>query len=364
MSDKKVFKYIDLFSGIGGFRKALDFLSKDLDIKTKCVAFSEIDKYATLSYKANYDTENEVEMGDIESFTKDISNINLLPDFDILFGWFPCQPFSMMGKKLWLNDERGGLFFSVLKIIDIKKPKYILLENVRNLFTHEHGKTYKKLKTELEKHGYNVKEDVFNTSDYGLPQHRRRLYIFANRNDLNDIEFNNSIVKESFPLKGKKSIKIHKSVLDDILDKDMVDEKYYLSEKIKPTILSNGSKGFHSNSEINRLIARPLTATMVKLHRACQDNYYSQEFLNSKDPIKYLSKKLVKEEEVKHRIRKLTPREALKLQWFPRDFFVNAELAGVSHHQIYKQAGNAVSVNTVYAVLNYILRSTLSIKKW
>lgn len=181
MNKEKTITYIDLFSGIGGFRKALNLLSSDLGIKSKCLAFSEIDNFATISYKANYETSEEIEMGDIVEFTKNKSNIKKLPDFDILFGGFPCQPFSMMGKQLGLDDERGGLFFSVAKILDVKKPKYVLLENVRNLYTHEKGETYKKLKEELNKHGYNVQEDIFNTSDFGLPQHRRRLYIFATR---------------------------------------------------------------------------------------------------------------------------------------------------------------------------------------
>lgn len=356
---KKTFKFIDLFSGIGGFRKAIEILSVDLKFNTKCVGFSDIDKYAVCAYKANYNTEDEIEMWDIENFVNDVNNINKLSDFDILFWWFPCQPFSMMWKKLGLDDDRWGLFFSVLKLIDIKKPTYILLENVRNLYTHNKWETYSKLKLALEKHGYYVQQDVFNTSDFWLPQHRRRLYIFASKDNIEKINFSAKNVLEHFVSNKTMSIKIHKNVLDNILDREEVEEKYYLSERIKPTILSNGSKGFKSNSEINQLIARPLTATMVKLHRACQDNYYSQEFLNSTDPFTYVSKVFSKEDLISHKIRRLTPWEALKLQGFTKDFFINSEKAWVSNHQIYKQAGNAVSVNTVYAVLSYLMKSLL-----
>ena len=355
--NEKTLKYIDLFSGIGGFRRALELLSSDLGIKTKCVAFSEIDKYAVTSYKANYNTENEIEIGDIELFVQDKKQIENLPDFDIVFGGFPCQPFSMMGKQLGLKDERGGLFFSVMKIVDIKKPKYILLENVRNLFTHDKGATYQQLKKELEEHGYNVQEDVLNTSDFGLPQHRRRLYIFASRKDLDtstDI-FDAKLIQEHFSKLQDRSIKTYKNVIDGILDKEKVDDKYYLSEKIKPTILSNGTKNFKSNSQINQLIARPLTATMVKMHRACQDNYYSQEFLDADCQTSYLETSFSKEEEATHKIRKLTPWETLKLQGFDETFFIKSQQAGVSNHQLYKQAGNAVSVNTVYTVLDYLM---------
>lgn len=355
--NEKTLKYIDLFSGIGGFRRAFELLGKDLGKKTECVAFSEIDKYAIASYKANYDTTNEIEIGDIETFVQDKKRIEELPNFDILFGGFPCQPFSMMGKQLGLNDERGGLFFSVMKIVDIKKPKYILLENVRNLFTHDKGATYQQLKKGLESHGYNVQEDVLNTSDFGLPQHRRRLYIFASRKDLNtqtDI-FDKELIHKHYSKLENRSINIYKDVMDGILDTEKVDDKYYLSEKIKPTILSNGTKNFKSNSQINQLIARPLTATMVKMHRACQDNYYSQEFLDADCQTTYLENSFSKDEEATHKIRKLTPWETLKLQGFDNDFFLNSQKAGISNHQLYKQAGNAVSVNTVYTVLDYLI---------
>ena len=129
----------------------------------------------------------------------------------------------------------------------------------------------------------------------------------------------------------------------------------HVSEKIKPTILSNGTKNFKSNSQINQMIARPLTATMVKMHRACQDNYYSQAFLDAKCQESYLETNFSKDEEAKHKIRKLTPWEALKLQGFDKQFFINANKAGVSNHQLYKQAGNAVSVNTVYTILDYLM---------
>ncbi len=357
MNSKKL-KYIDLFSGIGGFRRAMELLSDDLNMKSECVAFAEIDKYAVTSYKANYNTDNEIEIGDIEEFVSDNNKVKDLPNFDMLFGGFPCQPFSMMGKQLGLEDDRGGLFFSVMKIVDIKKPKYILLENVRNLYTHDKGSTYKRLKKELEDHGYNVQEGILNTSDFGLPQHRRRLYIFATRDDLDssEIKFEADLIKMHFQEIRDRSINTYESVMDGILDTHKVEDKYYLSEKIKPTILSNGTKNFKSNSKINQMIARPLTATMVKMHRACQDNYYSQEFLDCECQESYLKNDFSKDEEATHKIRKLTPWETLKLQGFDKGFFLNSSEAGVSNHQLYKQAGNAVSVNTVYTVLDYLIK--------
>jgi len=361
---KKTLKHLELFAGIGGFRTAIDLYCKDNKIKSECVGFSEVDKYATATYKANYDTKNEIELGDIGLFTSEKSNIDKLPDFDLLSGGFPCQSFSMMGKKEGFEDNRGNLFYSIIEILKIKKPKYVLLENVRNLRTHDNGRTFKEIIRSLEEDaGYLVSSDVFNTSDYGLPQTRRRVFIFAVRKDVenNLIKVNldnKSVLEKISSLNGSTSLKKYKNVLDNLLEK-VVEEKYYLSEKLKPTILSNGTKNFKSNSKINQLIARPLTATMVKMHRACQDNYYSDEFLTNENPIKYLEKSFSKEDEAKHRIRKLTPIEAFRLQGFEDKFVHNAQLVGISNHQLYKQAGNAVSVNTVYSIIHYLVKKNI-----
>ena len=139
----------------------------------------------------------------------------------------------------------------------------------------------------------------------------------------------------------------------EILEKK-VHEKYYLSEKIKPTILSDGSKSFQSHSEINQMIARPLTATMTKMHRACQDNYYSDGFIESSNPEEYVKIKYTKNELAQQRIRKITPREALMLQGFHGDYLEKVISSGVSDHQLYRQAGNAISVNTAYAIMYYL----------
>lgn len=361
---KTVIRHLELFAGIGGFRKAIDLYANDNNLISKCIGFSEIDKYANLTYKANYDISNEIELGDIQEFTRNEENIKKLEDFDLLTGGFPCQAFSMMGKKLGFEDKRGNVFYSIIEILKIKRPKYVLLENVRNLKSHDNGDTFSEIIRSLnEDAGYYVNSDIFNTSDFGLPQTRRRIFIFAVRNDLirdsKEIDFDSIKIKEeSSKLNDSTSLHKYDSVLDGILDKK-VDGKYYLSDKIKPTILSNGSKNFKSKSEINKLIARPLTATMVKMHRACQDNYYSDDFIKSKKPLVYLEKPFTKEEQAKHNIRKLTPLEALKLQGFNEDFLINSQKKGVSDHQLYKQAGNAVSVNTVYSILHYLFKNKI-----
>jgi len=355
----KKIKHLELFAGIGGFRSAIDLYCKDNNLISECVGFSEIDKYALKSYKANFDIKNEVEIGDIDSFTKQRKLVKKLPDFDLLTAGFPCQAFSMMGRKLGFEDSRGNIFYAIIKVLQVKKPKYVLLENVRNLTRHDNGNTFIEITRSLrEDAGYTVFNDVFNTSDFGLPQTRRRVFLLAIRNDLdsviNDITFEAKVVKREFNhLNGSTNLRNFENVLDGVLE-EKVDDIYYLSERIKPTILADGSKKFQSKSEINQLIARPLTATMVKMHRACQDNYYSDEFLTHKKPYEYLEKNFSKEEQVKHSIRKLTPLEAFRLQGFDDDYCRKAREVGVSNHQLYRQAGNAVSVNTAYSILNYL----------
>lgn len=346
-------KHLELFAGIGGFRMAFDILGKDQNIPIQCIGYSEIDSFAQKTYTSNYNTDGEIILGDIVSFTSNKKNIETLPNFDILTGGFPCQSFSMMGKQKGFNDVRGNVFFNIIEILKIKKPKFVLLENVKNLITHDKGNTINIILKEIENIGYkNIFYSVLNTENFGLAQKRNRVFIFATTENLPfNFEFGEQEIIQNFK-NIKTSLLNQKNILD-VLDKE-VEEKYYLSSTLKPTILANGSKKFKSKSEINQLIARPLTATMVKMHRACQDNYYSHEFLNSEKPLEYLKQKFSKEEQEKHRIRKLTPHEAFLLQGFNRNFVDNAIKNGVSNHQLYKQAGNAVSVNAVYAVLHYL----------
>lgn len=124
--------HLELFAGIGGFRQAMDLLTKDKIMKFNCVGFSEIEDKAIKTYRANFQiSPNEIFMGDIVQFTSDESNIEALPDFDLLTGGFPCQTFSMMGKQEGFHEDRGQMFFRILDILKIKRPRYVLLENVK-----------------------------------------------------------------------------------------------------------------------------------------------------------------------------------------------------------------------------------------
>ncbi|MDL2261650.1 DNA cytosine methyltransferase [Methanimicrococcus sp. OttesenSCG-928-J09] len=348
--------HLELFAGIGGFRQALDLLCNDFNLQSENIGYSEIDANAINTYKANFDTSKEVEIGDIVSFVHDKSNIEDLPDFNFLSGGFPCQSFSMMGKQNGFEDVRGNVFFQILEIIKTKKPKFILLENVKNIITHNKGKTFETILNSIEDAGYNnIYYDVFNTHDFSLAQNRNRVYIFATTENLNpDFKFSSKEIANIFHnIKLQTSLVQHTHTYD-ILEKN-VDEKYYLSEVIKPTILADGSKKFQSKSTIDQLVARPLTATMAKMHRACQDNYFSDDFLYSDNKKEYSKLIFSKDELAKKNIRRLTPKEAFLLQGFSNTFYDNAKKVGTSDSQLYKQAGNAVSVNTVYAILYYIL---------
>ena len=351
--------HVELFAGIGGFRQALNLIEKDFNLPFKCIGFSEIEKNAITTYKANYDTTNEIEMGDIVAFNSDENNIKNL-HFDLLTGGFPCQPFSMMGEQRGFDDTRGTMFFEIEKILRVKKEQgeqipFVVLENVKNLYTHDNGNTFKTIKEHLEKLGYHFYSSIFNTEDFKLAQKRNRIIMFATTKDIPEgFNFSAENIKKVFDSNIDSMISIYKQETTlDVLEKE-VPEKYFLSERIKPTILSNGTSGFRSKSKINLLTARPLCATMHKMHRACQDNYYSQEFISSKKPIEYLQHEYTKEEEATHHIRRLTPEEAFNLQGFPKEFCKKPHELKMSDGALYKQAGNAVSVNVIYAIMYYI----------
>lgn len=306
---------LSLFCGCGGMDQG--FVNAGFNI----VWANDIDKYAVATYRANFD--GHVVLGDINEI-----DIKRLPNFDVLIGGFPCQPFSIMGEKRGFEDARGTLFFRIAEIIkyriDInKKPKALVLENVRSLKTHNKGQTFKKILNILETGlGYKVFFDVLNTADYGIPQTRNRIYIVC---------FANKEANFVFPQKQKLNL-----TMQDLLEHD-VDNKYFLSDKMISTILSNGTGGYKAKSEIDLPIARPLCATMAKMHRACQDNYVTQD----------------------GRLRRLTPRECARLQGFDDSFIVP-----VSDSQAYKQFGNAVTVNVSQAVAKSVQNELVRLGEW
>ena len=308
-------RVLSLFSGIGGLDTG--FANAGFDV----IWANDFDRYAVETYRANYQT--PIILGDINQI-----DLNTLPDFDVLIGGFPCQPFSMMGAEKGFDDARGTLFFRIAEIVNHAirnnhRPFAIILENVRTLRTHDKGRTFKTIKRILEEDlNYRFFSTVLNSANYGVPQTRNRTYIVCFSNHNADFQF-----PEEQPLQ---------TTLQDLLEEE-VDGKYFLSDRILPTILSNGTGGYKSKSEIDLPIARPLCATMGKMHRACQDNYITQN----------------------GRIRKLTPRECARLQGFDDNFIIP-----VSDIQAYKQFGNAVTVNVAYAVANAVRHTLEELGEW
>jgi DNA (cytosine-5)-methyltransferase 1 len=297
-------KFIDLFCGIGGFRLAFEEACEENDIQADCVFSSDIDKYAQESYEANF---GEKPFGDITKIDeKDI------PDHDILFGGFPCQPFSIIGQMKGLNDTRGTLFFDIARIIEAKKPKAFILENVKQLVGHDQGKTLKVIVQSLKDLGYHVQYSVLNALDYGLPQKRERVVIVGHREP----------IMFTFPNPEKP----YKS-LNEILE-TKVDEKFFASEFIREK-----RKEKHKSSYYPSIWHENKSGNICSYPYSCA--------LRSGASHNYL---LVNGE------RRLTPREMFRLQGFP-DWYKIV----VSDAQAKKQAGNAVPVNMIKAVVQKLL---------
>lgn len=183
-----MFKFIDLFAGIGGFHIAMHNLGGD------CVFVSEWDKNCVKTYTENFKeiAPNVFENGlPNKNFVGDITKVNPedIPDHDVLCGGFPCQPFSQAGYKLGFEDTRGTLFFNIANIIKVKKPKAVFLENVRGLFTHDNGKTFEVIKNTLDELGYNLYYNIVKASDFNCPQNRPRLYMICFRKDIDSSRF-------------------------------------------------------------------------------------------------------------------------------------------------------------------------------
>lgn len=315
---EKKYKLVSLFAGIGGIDLGFEFAGFE------CIWANDFDKFACQTYRANVG--DQIVEGDIR-LTK-----NQIPAHDILVGGFPCQPFSTLGKLQGFEDEmnRGTLFFEIMDIITKHDTKVVVLENVKNLINHDNGKTFARIKQELDDAGYDVNAQILNSQDYGIPQRRNRIFIVA---------FNRSYFKTGeFVYPDKEELKV---TTQDLLDEN-VPEKYFLTKKLEKTILGMGTKGYMVKPTIDLPISKTLTATMHKMHRASQDNYVT-------DYKNYNRNVLEKEKRIA--VRKLTPNECRQLQGFPNEW-----IQVVSDCQAYKQFGNAVTVDVAYKVACQVMK--------
>lgn len=299
------FRFIDLFAGIGGIRIPFQELGGE------CVFSSEWDKFSQKTYRANF---GEIPAGDITKI--DATGI---PDFDILLGGFPCQPFSQAGLHKGFADTRGTLFFEIERIIDEKRPKAFLLENVKQLKGHDGGRTLSVILEHLKKLNYHVEYKILRAGDFGVPQIRERIYIVGLNKDMfslpEDYEF-------PFPKPMGKTTRV-----GDILEKE-VNDKYTISDRLW--------EGHQRRKKENRKNGKGFGYALFN-----EDSVYTSTI--SARYYKDGSEILI--EQKGKNPRKLTPRECARLQGFPEKFIIP-----VSDAQAYKQFGNSVAVPVIRAI--------------
>ena len=324
-------KSIDLFAGIGGIRLGFENAFGE---KIKTVFASEWDVHAQKTYRANFEDDFEIS-GDITQILE-----SDIPEFDICLAGFPCQAFSIAGAKKGFDDDykgmaRGTLFFDVVRICELHKPKVIFCENVKGLIIHDRGKTFKTIVGALSELGYTVFSRVLNSRDFGVPQNRERIYIAAFKNDIDSSNF-------KFPKPTDSS-----KVLEDIIEENPVCARYYLSEKYLDTLRKHKARheakghGFGYKIRDRDSVA----GAVVCGGMGCERNLLIDKRQTDLRPVTNIKGEINKEG-----IRKMTPREWARLQGFPDNF----ELPLANVH-LYKQLGNSVTVPVITAIAMKIM---------
>ena len=320
------FTFIDLFAGIGGFRIAMQNLGG------KCVFSSEWDAQAQKTYLLNY---GEVPFGDI---TKEATKSFIPDDFDILCAGFPCQAFSLAGKRLGFEETRGTLFFDVAEILRRKRPKAFFLENVKGLLIHDKGKTIqtilKVLRDDLD---YYVPDpQIVNAMNFGVPQHRERVYIVGFRKDQN---VNNFTYPQ--PTDSKKTF-------SDIKEENVVSAKYYLSTQYLKTLIAHKERhAAKGNGFGYEIISDDGVANAIVVGGMGRErNLVIDKRLKDFTPVTNIKGEINREG-----IRRMTPREWARLQGFPDNFII-----GVADASAYKQFGNSVAVPAIQATAKEIVK--------
>lgn len=353
---KNRIKIASLFSGIGGFEKGFEKSKIKFDI----VFASEIDKQAIQTYGYNFSIDN------MHGNIKEVSEKDV-PKHDLLCAGFPCQTFSIAGTQKGFEDIRGTLFFDIMRIIKEKQPKYILLENVKNLINHDKGQTIRTILKNISDCGYTFDITVINSKEAGVPQGRERTYIVGKLNheiekfekDIRNQKINvikewaneNNLKTMNFFNKIKMNIK--QKYLKDILD-DNIDEKYYFSKnKVDKILKTIEFKDLKDNNELKIVkefdIPKEIHNDMERQRRTYSIFGISPTLLARSD-----SPKIIVNESGEYRIRKLTPYETLKVQGFDEQFAFNVLKNGMSDTQLYKQSGNAVSPPVITEIANAI----------
>jgi DNA (cytosine-5)-methyltransferase 1 len=356
-----------MFSGIG----AIEYALKRLHLKTEIQFASDIDSFVKKSYFENYNITEA-------NWYNDVHNINgkkYKGKLHLLVGGSPCQSFSMVGKRRGFDDTRGTLFYEFARVVKESQPNVFIFENVKGLINHDGGNTFETIKATFDELGYKYFYQVLNAKNYGMPQHRERIFVVGFKDKKAEFTFPEAVeleykmqdfledyteskyylkekgvkfvtssknrtkrytqingeialcqkANQQFNWHGDFVFEFGKSDFDEfIFDVNDVEEKYYLSDKVRDYVLSSGTKTFKTSIKTDLAIARPLLQSMHKMHRAGVDNYVTHT----------------------GKIRKLTPKECLRLMGFRDDF-----KQVVSDTQMYRQAGNSIVVDVLIAIL-------------
>lgn len=378
-------KFIDLFAGIGGFRFGMESAGHE------CVAFCEIDKFARASYKAIHNTEGEIELHDITTVTDD--EIRNIGHVDAICGGFPCQAFSIAGYRRGFEDTRGTLFFEIARFAAILKPKYLFLENVKGLLNHDKGNTFEVILSALDELGYDVEWQVLNSKDFGVPQNRERVFIIGHLRGQRG--------RKIFPIGGKSQSTSNQSVVkigNVNPSGNGMNGEVYQAEGLAPTLTTNKGEGQKIAVKTNTIkqfgvlqpnynqsgvvyntdgIAPTIRAYQggglepkIRVREATKQGYAEAsvgDSVNLSHPNSKTRRGRVGEGIANtlvtgdsqgvvtpnFRIRKLTPRECWRLQGFPDWAFDKAQEVN-SNSQLYKQAGNSVTVNVIKEIARYL----------
>lgn len=329
---EKKMKFLDLFAGIGGFRLGLEQAGHE------CVGFCEIDKFARQSYKAIHNTEGEREYHDITTVSNEEWR-TLRGTVELICGGFPCQAFSIAGKrKGFLDETRGTLFFEIARAAEQIKPRTLFLENVRGLLSHDKGRTFRTIISTLDELGYDAEWQILNSKNFGVPQNRERVFIIGH--------LRGERGREVFPVRGKGEYldsKINNAGVIPYGTGGIPQQRAVVkSNGICPALLATSYKDPQKIVVINKESGMPRETNRV----------YSPEGLS---PTLNTMQGGGREPKIAIpvfrdlRIRKLTPRECWRLQGFPDWAFDKAQEVN-SNSQLYKQAGNSVTVPVIYEI--------------
>ena len=390
---KNHMKFLDLFAGIGGFRLGMESAGHE------CIGFCEIDKFARASYKAIHDTKGEIELHDITAVSDE--SIRRIGRVDIICGGFPCQAFSIAGNRRGFEDTRGTLFFEIARFASILRPKYLFLENVKGLLSHENGITFETIISALDELGYDVEWQVLNSKDFGVPQNRERVFIIGH--------LRGERTRRVFPLSNtSKQVDKHQKLSTNTLTTRYPNSQgvgSYIIESESQRVSSIGNinpSGRGMNGEVYQAdgLAPTLTTNKGEDQKIIipvltpdrpEKRQNGRRFKNNGEPMFTLTAqdkhgiliagKLPGNHDQNSRvydtnglaptlstmqgggqepkimqnfhIRKLTPRECWRLQGFPDWAFDKAQKVN-SNSQLYKQAGNSVTVNVIAAIAKEI----------